>query len=62
MCETFGISAFSRKTVKGDDDSPIKEHLLFCNRLPGLENLFSIHSHYQEQQLRSYLNRDSSHQ
>ena len=62
MCETFGISALSRKTVKGDDDSTIKEHLLFCNHSPGLEDLFSIHSHYQQQQLRNYLNRDSSHQ
>ena len=31
MCEHLGISAFTGKRVKDDDDSVIKEHLLFCN-------------------------------
>ena len=29
------------KRVKGDDDSAIKEHLLFCNHIPNFED-FSI--------------------
>ena len=31
MCKHLGISALTGKRVKGDDDSAIKEHLLFCN-------------------------------
>ena len=34
MCEHLGISALIGKRVKGDDDSAIKEHLLFCNHTP----------------------------
>ena len=41
MCEHLGISALTRKRVKGDDDSAIKEHLLFCNHTPDFED-FSI--------------------
>ena len=41
MCEHLGISALSGKRVKGDDDSAIKEHLLFCNHKPDFED-FSI--------------------
>ena len=41
MCEHLGISALSMKRVKGDDDSAIKEHLLFCNHTPDFED-FSI--------------------
>ena len=41
MCKHFGISALNGKRVKGDDDSAIKEHLLFCNRTPEFED-FSI--------------------
>ena len=41
MCEHLGISALTGKRVKGDDDSAIKEHLLFCNHTPDFEN-FSI--------------------
>ena len=41
MCEHFGISALTKKRVKGDDDSTIKEHLLFCNHTPDFED-FSI--------------------
>ena len=41
MCEHLGISALTGKRVKGDDDSAIKEHLLFCNHTPEFED-FSI--------------------
>ena len=36
ICEHLGISA-----LKGDDDSAIKEHLLFCTHTPDFED-FSI--------------------
>ena len=38
MCEHLGISALTGKRVKGDDDSAIKEHLLFCNQTPDFED------------------------
>ena len=41
ICEHLGISALTGKRVKGDDDSAIKEHLLFCNHKPEFED-FSI--------------------
>ena len=41
MCEHLGISALIGKRVKDDDDSAIKEHLLFCNHTPDFED-FSI--------------------
>ena len=41
MREHLGISALTVKRVKGDDDSAIKEHLLFCNHTPDFED-FSI--------------------
>ena len=41
MCERLGISALTDKRVTGDDDSAIKEHLLFCNHTPDFED-FSI--------------------
>ena len=41
MCEPLGISALTGKRVKGDDDSAIKEHLLFSNHTPDFED-FSI--------------------
>ena len=31
MCEHLEISALTGKRVKGDEDSAVKEHLLFCN-------------------------------
>ena len=37
----LGISALTGKRVKGDDDSAIKEHLLFCNHTSEFED-FSI--------------------
>ena len=41
MCKHLGISALTGKRVKGDDDSAIKEHLLFGNHAPDFED-FSI--------------------
>ena len=41
MCEHLEISAFTGKKVKSDDDSAIKEHLLFCKHTPDFED-FSI--------------------
>ena len=37
----MGISALTRKSVKGDDGSAIKGHLLFFNHTPDFEG-FSI--------------------
>ena len=39
MCEQLRISALTRKVVKGDDDSSIKEHILFCYDTPDFEDL-----------------------
>ena len=41
MCEHLGISALTGKRVKGDGNSAIKEHLLFCKNKPDFED-FSI--------------------
>ena len=44
MCEHLGISTFTWKRVKGNDDSAIKEHLLFCNQTPDFEDFVVVHS------------------
>ena len=41
MYEHLRISALTRKRVKGDDHSVMKEHILFCNHAPDFED-FSI--------------------
>ena len=41
MCEHLGVSALTGKRVKGDNDSAIKEHHLFCNHSSGFDD-FSI--------------------
>ena len=41
MCEHFGVSALTEKRVKGDNDSAIEEHHLFCNHSSGFDD-FSI--------------------
>ena len=41
MCEHLRISALTGKRVRGDDDSAIKERLLFCNHTPDFR-YFSI--------------------
>ena len=42
MCEHLGILALTGKRVKGDDDSAIKEHLLFCNHAPDFEDFSTL--------------------
>ena len=44
MCEHLGVSAFIGKRVKGDNDSDIKEHQLFCNRSSGFDDFFILAS------------------
>ena len=41
MCEHLGVCALTGKRVKGDNDSAIKEHHLFCNYSSGFDD-FSI--------------------
>ena len=38
MCNHLGISAFIGERVKGDYDSAIKEHRLFCNHASDFED------------------------
>ena len=40
MCKHLRVSALTRKRVKGDDHSTIKEHHLFFNHSSGLNNFF----------------------
>ena len=41
MCEHLRFSTLTGKRVNGNDDSAIKEHLLFCNYAPDFED-FSV--------------------
>ena len=41
MCERLGVSALTGIGVKGDNDSAIKEHHLFCNHSSGFDHFFS---------------------
>ena len=41
MCEHLGVSAYTGKRVKVDNDSAIEEHHLFCNHSSGFGD-FSI--------------------
>ena len=45
-CEDFGVSALTRKRVKGDNDSSINKHHLFGNHSYGFEN-FSLLASYK---------------
>ena len=38
MCEQLEASVLTGKTVKGDNDSAIKEHHLFCNHSSGFDD------------------------
>ena len=38
MREHLGVSALTGKRVKGDNDSAIKEHHLFCNHSSGFDD------------------------
>ena len=41
MCEHLGVSALTGKRVKGENNSAVKEHHLFCNHSSGFDD-FSI--------------------
>ena len=43
-CEHLVISAVTGKRAAGDDDSAIKEHLLFCNHAPDFEDMSILQS------------------
>ena len=59
MCEHLGISALTGKRVKGDDDSAIKEHLLFCNHTPDFSILATNNNDFRVTLMESLLlNRD----
>ena len=55
MSEHLGVSALTGKWVKGDNNSAIKEHHLFCNHLSGFDNFSILAS-------KSYLNGESFNQ
>ena len=42
MCQHLGVSALIRKRIKGDNDSAIKEHHLFCSHLPGFDEFSKL--------------------
>ena len=44
MCQHLGVSALTGKRVKGDDDSAVKEHHLFCNHTSGFDDFFILAS------------------
>ena len=59
MCEHLGISALTGKRVKGDDDSAIKEHLLFCSHTPDFSILATNNNDFKVTLMESLLiNRD----
>ena len=64
MCEHLGILVLIWKKVKGDDDSAIKENVLFCNDLPDFKDFSTLTTnnyYFQGTLLESLLNnRDHS--
>ena len=42
MCEYLGNSALTGQRVESDDESAIKEDLLFCNHSPNFEDLSTL--------------------
>ena len=59
MCEHLGISALTVKRVKGDDDSAIKEHLLFFSHTPDFSILATNNNDFKVTLMESLLiNRD----
>ena len=64
MCEHLGISALTGKRIKGDDDSGMKEHLLFCNHTHDFEDfsiLATINNDFKSTLIESLLiNRDQA--
>ena len=60
MCEHLGVSALTRKRVKGDNDSAVKEHHLFYNHSSGFDDFSIIASNNSDFKvtLRLLINRD----
>ena len=44
MCAHLGVSALTGKRVKGDHNSAITEHHIFCNHSNGLDNFSALAS------------------
>ena len=44
MCKHLGVSALTGMRVKGDNDSAIKEHHLFCSHLSGFDHFSMLAS------------------
>ena len=42
MCEHLGISVLIWKRDRSENDSGIKEHLLFCNHTPDFEDFLIL--------------------
>ena len=60
MCEHLSISALTGKRVKGDDDSVIKEHPLFCNHAPDFEDFLILATNNNDDDFKVTFNRDHS--
>ena len=45
MFEHLGVPDLTRKRVKGDNDSAMKEHHLFCNYLSSFDDFSIVASH-----------------
>ena len=48
MCEQLGVSALTGNRVKGDNNSAIKKHHLFCNHSSGFDDFFIVASNNNE--------------
>ena len=48
MCKHLAIFPLTEKRVKGDDDSAIKEHLLFCNHTTDFEDFSALATNNNE--------------
>ena len=60
MCKHLKISALTRERVKGDDNSAIKEHLLFYNHTPDFEDFSILETNSND--ILIHVNGDSSNQ
>ena len=54
MCEHLGVSALTGKRVKGDNDSAIKEHHLFCNHSSSFDDFYSNGESFNQQRPPSF--------
>ena len=48
MCKRLRILALTGTRVKGDDNSTIKEHPLFCNHSPDFEDFSILSTNYND--------------